>query len=503
MIKTLQQAPFLRLSVFYVAGILAADWKGYFSFFFVGIFLLLSFFILLMSYKSTYNTRWLFGIGLFLFVFFTAFFLTKIEKPKSEWQEDNPREYLAEIINEPVRKPKTWLCLSQVEGKNVNLYISADSASSTLQPGDSIRFYCELQAIDLDYLRKKGVAARGFVSAAHWKKIGHRHDFSLRYRALYVRSKILKQLKQVVVVEDSYIVASALLTGYKNELTSELRRTFIATGTSHVLAVSGFHFSVIYGIIYFFLILLGNSSKARILRQAIILPIIWFYAFLTGLEPSIIRAVLMLSLWGIGEAFFLPTFTLNTLGVAALGMLLYNPYYLFDIGFQLSFSAVFSILLVNPHLVDLYQSRNPLLKYCWQSTSITISAQVGTLPICLFYFHQFPLAFVITNLFAVPLSGFLLFLLPFSLFIHQVFPGLMFLNRISDWTLHLFISGLQLMESIPNGLIDGIHFSLVDSLLMVSYFITFTLFLIKKRFFYLCVGILFVTLQVFHYFCLS
>ena len=504
MIKTLQQAPFLRLSVFYIAGILVSNWTESFAIPLLGVFLLFSSFLIILFSSSAYRLRWLFGAGFCLFLFSTGLLLTEIEKQKTDWNEPEvQKKYLAEIIDEPVRKPKTWLCLSRIEGKKVNLYISADNISVSLQPGDSICFYGELQPIDLNYLKKKGIAARGFVSSTNWKRTGCRHSFSLRYEALSVRKEVLRQLKQIIVEEDSYIIASALLTGYKDELTPDLRRIFIVTGSSHVLAVSGFHFSVIYGMIYFFLIILGNSPKARIFQQAIILLIMWFYAFLTGLEPSIIRAALMLSLWGIGNAFFLRAFTLNTLGVAALGMLLYNPFYLFDISFQLSFGAVLSILLINPHLLSLYQSRNLLLKYCWQSTSITISAQIGTLPFCLFYFHQFSLTFLITNLFAVPLSGVLLFLLPFSLFVHQVFPGLILLNHISNWTLHLFISGLRSMESIPNGLIEGINFSLVDSLLMVFYFIAFTFFLIRKRIFYFCLGLLFVTLQVFHYFCFS
>ena len=501
MIKTLRQAPFLRLSLFYIAGIifgtlgkLPASLWAYVAF--------LSFLlIVLASFFYSYKLRWMFGFTLSLFLFSLGVLFLEKEERKTNWSNEGWKEYTVEIIDEPVRKPKTWMCLSRIEEKKVILYISADSLSDSLCPGDLLLVRSDLQPVDVDYLRKKGIAARGFVSQNQWEKTGRTHSFNLRYKSLAVRNKMLEILKQIIPEEESYSIASALLTGYKDDLTPELRKTFAVTGTSHILAVSGFHFSAIYGMIYFCLAFLGRSRKSRILTQAIILPVIWFYAFLTGLEPSVIRAVFMLSLWGIGDALFLRTFTINTLCVAAFFMLVYNPLYLFDVGFQLSFSAVLSIVVINPHLVCLYQSRNPILKYGWELCSVSLSAQVGTLPFCLFYFHQFPLTFLISNLFAVPLSGILLFLLPFSLFVYQVFPGITLVGIILNKSMRVFISGLKDIEAIPNSLIEYLNFSLWDSVLMTAYLVSFVFFLIRKRVFYFCLGFLFVIVQVFHYFC--
>ena len=499
MIKTLRQAPFLRLSLFYIAGILVGAAMGTpLSLFCFLAFLSLT---LLTSFNYSYKFRWLFGFALSFFLFFLGVLFLEKEEQKTDWENEGYKEYAVELIDEPVRKPKTWMCLSRTGKKKVILYISADSLSASLRPGDSLLIRADLQKMDVDYFRKKGIAARGFVSQTQWKKTSCNYSFNLRYESLAVRNKILKVLKQIIPEEESYIIASALLTGYRDNFTPELRRTFAATGTSHILAVSGFHFSAIYGMIYFFLAFLGRSKKSRILTQIIILPVMWFYAFLTGLEASVIRAVLMLSLWGIGDSFFLRPFTLNTLGVTAFAMLLYNPLYLFDVGFQLSFSAVLSILIIHPHLVRLYQSMNPILKYAWELCSVSLSAQVGTMPFCLFYFHQFPLTFLLANLFAVPLSGILLFLLPFSLFVYRIFPGFTWIGAILNGGMHIFISGLKNIEAIPNALIEQLNFSIWDSILMTAYLISFTLLLIKKRIFYLCLGFLFVTIQVFHYFC--
>lgn len=501
MIKTLQQAPFLRLIFFYSTGILAGTFVEIPSFSLFVVFCSSVLLIVFTFFYHSYRERWLFGFALAFFLFSAGIISLKNEVKKTNWENVGLQEYAVEIIDEPAKRPKTWMCLSRIGDKKVILYITADSLAASLSPGDSLRIRSDLQKIDVDYLRKKGIAARSFVSQSSWTKTGRRQSFNLRYTSLSVRSKILQNLKQIISDEESYIVAAALLTGYKDELTPETRRMFTATGTSHILAVSGFHFSIIYGMLYFFLSFLGRSKRSRFIIQLIILPVIWFYAFLTGMGASVVRAVVMLSLWGIGDMLFLRPFTFNTLGIAAFFMLLYNPLFLFDIGFQLSFSAVLSILVVNPYLVNLYQSRNPLLKYTWELSSVSLSAQVGTLPFCLFYFNQFPLTFLVGNIFAVPLSGILLFLLPFSLVVYHVFPGFHPVNWVLNQAMHIFISGLKNLEAIPNALLEQLNFTVWDSILMLMYFTSFILFLMKKRIFYLCLGSLFVTVQVFHYFC--
>lgn len=503
MIKTLQQAPFLRLSLFYIFGILCGNFVEFNRSYEAAILLFSCFLMFLSLFVHSYNRRWLFGFALFLFCFVLGIISLNWESKKTEWAYAGWNDYSVEIVDEPVRKPKTWMCISKVEGKKAVLYISADSLSSLLQPGDSLQIRADLQKVDADYLKKKGIAARGFVSAKHWKKTGRNQSFNFHYRSLETRNKMLKTLRQIVPKDELYLVAAALLTGYRDELSPELRRTFSVTGTSHILAISGFHFSFIYGMLYFFFSFLGKSRNAKIIRQCIILPVMWMYAFVAGMEPSVVRAVTMLSVWGIGEAFFLRSFTFNTLGFTAFAMLLYNPLYLFHVGFQLSFSAVLSILVINPHLALLYQSRNPLLRYAWGVCSVSTSAQVGTMPFCIYYFNQFPLIFWVTNLFAIPLSSALLFLLPFSLLVHTLTPEFHLISIILNQTLNLFVSGLKYLESIPNALLEQLNFSFVDSILMLVYLILFVLFLIKKRIYYFCLAFLLVTVQLFHYFCLS
>jgi competence protein ComEC len=193
--------------------------------------------------------------------------------------------------------------------------------------------------------------------------------------------------------------------------------------------------------------------------------------------------------------------TINTVGAAAFFMLLYNPLNLFDVGFQLSFIAVLSILLINPYLISLYHSRNPMINYVWELSCTSTSAQLGTAPLSLYYFHQFPLLYLVSNIFAIPLTGILMLLIPVSMLVSLFLgtqSGLMFpLQK----TLQLFINGLRVLAEIPNGVISDIQLTLKDTINLALGIVFSFLFVIKKRMVYLCLLIILAALQVFYYFC--
>lgn len=506
MIETLQRAPFLRLVLYAIAGILFS-YHDLFPEFLFKILILLSFVFILVSFipkiDRFYSFRWFFGFGLFLLVFSFSGLRMRGSWENSDWK-DHPefQTYLVEVIDEPVKKPKTWMCRIRVEKKKAILYISTDSLSATISPGDKLYIKTRFEKPEPNYLQKKGFAARGFVRKNDWEKIDSQEGFNLKYKSLEIRKVILKRLREIIPDNHSFSVAAALITGYKEELDPEVRQTFAATGASHVLAVSGLHFSTIYGILYFLFSFPGNGKRAKIIRQLIILPLMWLFAFMTGLAPSVIRSALMLSLWAVSDTFFLRAFSLNTLSVAAFFMLLFNPLYLLDVGFQLSFSAVASILIVNPLLVGLYRSRNPMINYFWELSCVSTSAQIGTAPFTIYYFNQFPLIYLLTNLFVIPLVGLLLIVIPVSLILAWIFPRWEFLTYPVNQLLSLMLKGLEYFESIPFILLDNLQFSIWDSLFMGLYIVLFCLLLVKKRVIYLYLILIFVVLQVFYYFCL-
>jgi competence protein ComEC len=506
MTKTLHQAVFLRFILFFIPGIIIQTQRDLspYWYYIAAFSLLLMGISFIPKLAGRYKWRWLFGLGLSFLCVASAGIITAYNWESSEWKgPDGICEYRVQIIDDPVKKPKTWLCKVKVNGQKALIYVPADSVSSTLHPSDWLAIRAQFEKVDRMHLRKQGIAARAFIHNGNWGKVENpkKQGFNLRFISLKYRRILLNHLHELIPDEKSFSIAAAILFGYVNELDQDLRQTFAATGSSHLLSVSGLHFSIVYGIFYFLFSFLGNSRRGVMLRQLIIIPLMWGFAFLTGMGPSVIRAAIMLSLWGIGNGFFIKAFTLNTLGVAAFFMLLYNPFYLFDLGFQLSFSAVFAILWINPYLTNLYKSRNPAIKYVWELSCVSTSAQLGTAPLSIYYFHQFPVIYLVTNIFAIPLTGLLLFLVPVCLslqFLIGNHPWLLFpVNKL----LVFFISGLESLEEIPHGLIENINWDMNEAICLFLFIAFFRLLLLKKRIIYLYLLLLLVALQVFYYLC--
>ena len=506
MIKTLRQAVFLRLTLFFALGIAIQTQKNFFPYWIYGaVFSLLILFLsLFLKQTFSFRWRWLFGSGLFLFCLSSAGILTYANWKQSEWVEQPENQsYRVQLIDEPVRKPQTWMCKVKTGDKTLLLYLPVDSISSSLSPSDWLLVKTHFEKIDQLNYRKQGIAARAFVPKSNWEKIETqpKQHFSLHFLSLKCRRILLNRLKKILPDEKSFAIAAAISCGYTGELNQDVRQTFAATGTAHILAIGGLHLAIIYGSLNFLLSFLSNKPRERIIRQLIILPLLWAYAFFTGMHPSVIRAVIMVTVWGIGNAFLFRALTINTLGAAAFFMLLYNPFNLFDVGFQLSFSAVFAILLINPRLSSIYYSRNPIINYVWELSCTSTSAQLGTAPLSMYYFHQFPLLYLVSNLFVIPLTGILLLLIPLSLLVSYLFgnpPGLMFpLQKL----MQLFIAGISALAEIPNGVISNIQLSAKDVISLTLGIIFSFLLVIKRRMIYLCLLIILAVLQLFYYLC--
>jgi competence protein ComEC len=438
--------PFLRVLFFFLLGIIAQTcFEVPYSI--LGILALLFFVIATRPVISkSYDFRFLFGVGLALTLFASAACLTQQAWEKSEWNDTQIADYQARIIDDPVRKPKTMMCkvrLLDID-KQVVVYVPIDEYSENLVAGDRIDFRSELVSAP-PYQKRRGIAASGFVRWNEWQAVHHSRDDghffeNIQIKALSVRQNLIHRLQSMIHKPDSYSVAAGLVFGYRNEIDKELQETFARIGAAHILAISGSHFAILFGTLYFILSFGGNSRKAKITKQVLLIPLMWGFAFLTGLSPSVIRAALMLMLWGIGEAMGVRSLTLNTVFAAAFLMLIFQPLFLFDVGFQLSFAAVIAIILINPYLVKQYKSRNPLIQYVWELSCVSVSAQLGVLPLSLYYFRQFPVLFLLTNLLLIPLSAVLIIAIPVALIL-QVFLGDAAVLVVPlNWLLEAFIN---------------------------------------------------------------
>lgn len=262
------------------------------------------------------------------------------------------------------------------------------------------------------YLRYRQVWHEQFVDASRFRVTGHELLNPLVALSLRWAGELETILRRYVPAQREAGLVVALVLGVADDLAADLKTAYGATGTTHVLAVSGLHIGLVFSVIVW---LLGGNNwyRRRPIKRfatvALILALIWTYALLTGLSASVLRAVVMTSLVVIGRAGDKRISLFNTLAVAALGLLVYNPFSLFDVGFQLSFLAVLSIAYIQPKLADRWYPQAWLPRLVWQAVTVALAAQLGTSPLTLYYFHQFPTQFLVANLLAVPWSNCLLY----------------------------------------------------------------------------------------------
>lgn len=319
---------------------------------------------------------------------------------------------------------KTIIAYSPDYQEKILFYIKG--GNSCFETGDTLIFSYKptifksagiSQSFDINrYYRHKGIYSSGFVDSDNIEIIkAGKVDLETLFARM--RDKFAAKERELLKNDISSGVIIALTTGLKTHLSKDVKKSFSKSGTIHLMAVSGLHVNFIYMILSVLTMFLGNKRLMRIIRAFIIISFVWSYALFTGLAPSILRAVIMISMAEAGRASGREGMSLNSLSFAAIAICLHNPAEIFDAGFQLSFLATLSIILFVPLLHSLYVFRNKVLRYLWNSVSVSICCQAGTMPLTLFYFGYFPTYFMFSNIIAIPLSSLLIIavILQFSL----------------------------------------------------------------------------------------
>jgi len=237
-------------------------------------------------------------------------------------------------------------------------------------------------------------------------KNGHHTAYGI---AAGIRNKISFELKQANFGTDELGVIQALLLGQRNEISEDTYNTYKNAGAVHILALSGLHIGILLLLLEFLLQPLEKLPKGKTLKLLVIVLLLWGFALLAGFSASIIRAVTMYSF--VAYALYLnkPNNTFNILALSMFSILLaINPMMIFQVGFQMSYAAVFAILLIYPLLQKFWFPENKIIRKAWQLLCVSIAAQLGVLPLSLFYFHQFPGLFFISNLMIIPFLGIIL-----------------------------------------------------------------------------------------------
>jgi len=448
-----------------------------------------------------YRCRWLFGAGLYLFIFSLAMILTLFSQNRSEYNFPATKEsYKAVITDIPQNKEKTIACKVRLsDGKKIICYFQSGIRSRELKAGDEILFYGQIQPFkhfsdpdEFDYPRymyNQGFSGSVYLYSASWEATEQTIS-SPKIMALECRQSILRFYDSLGLDDTGYAILSALTLGYKDNLSDDLKQSFRVTGTAHILAVSGMHVGIIYGVIISVLALFCRRIMFRSWAQVLIMALLWCYAFLTGLSPSVIRAVIMLSIFCLAHVFKRRGLTYNNIAIAAFFMLVYEPFYLFDVGFQLSFTAVLSICVFQPILSGLIKIENKFLKIIWGLFTLSVAAQLGTFPLCLFYFGIFPTYFFITNMLVVPLVSFLFYAAiivsgvgAFSYLLPVSVSGLLLYVPVG--ILKLIISVLvaivRFFEELPHATIETGRISGITLFLLFALILSLSLFYLYRK----------------------
>ncbi|TWR31010.1 ComEC/Rec2 family competence protein [Mucilaginibacter pallidiroseus] len=268
------------------------------------------------------------------------------------------------------------------------------------------------------YLANKNIYCQIFLYPGQYALLNQTKGNKLVAAALNMRQVLIKKLQANIRDTNAVAVASTLILGYKADLSDDILQAYSKTGTIHILSVSGGHVAIIYLMLSWLLGFLNRFKYGRLIRAICILLLIWAYAVLTGLSPAACRAALMLSLIVTGKTYSRYINTLNLLAVSAFVLLMYDPLLLYDVGFQLSYLAVAGLVIFQPIIYKWFSFDNKWISNIWLACSVSLAATAITFPLSAYYFHQFPVYFLLSNLIiAIPVTvilyaGILLLLLP-------------------------------------------------------------------------------------------
>lgn len=461
--------PLVKILFPYVLGIICAyicDFSveiGSLFFILAVAFWLVSLFLL--RFKS-YKWQWVKTVVMSAGFIFAGMFTTNFrfssrlsEEQRSAMTEE--RTFLVRVVDFPVPRAKSVKLQAEVlqaaselpmRGK-VLLYLQKSPQAETVRYGDvllvSTKFSEFLPPTNPDafdnqkYMRRKGLFYTGYVPQYGWHKIDHQVPQPLRELSWRMQHYLSRQFATAGMSGEEYDIIKAILLGDDDTMEPELRAAYASAGVSHILCVSGMHVGVIFMILNFLLKPMDLFRHTRLLKALILLLTIWLYAHITGLSPSVTRSATMFTFVTVGGLLQRNTNVFHSLFASLFILLVINPLLLFEVGFQLSYLAVFGIVLFQPKIAGLYHCRTKVGNYFWELLSVSVAAQISTFPISVCYFGQFPNYFLLSNLSVIALS--------FVVMVSGVaLLAVSFVPVLPTWISWLLTREIRLMNGIVN-----------------------------------------------------
>ena len=360
------------------------------------------------------------------------------------------------------------------------LYHRKDSLVTKLLPGDLLIIKCTPVQIsgrgnpfEFDYrfyMENQGI--RYYAYTSRQSIISHitpKHR-KLIHKALIIREKIIRMYRERGITGDRLALVAAITLGQKNMLDADQKIYFIKAGVMHIMAVSGLHTVILS--LFVFNVLFFLKRRFNIIRILLTLAILWSFAFVTGLTPSVLRATLMFTFLQAGTLMKRPVNGINSVLASGFVLILIRPSVIFDAGFLLSYSAVIYIIAFYRDLYQKLEFKNFITDKIWQSAAVTIVAQAGTLPLTIALFNRFPTYFILTNIIIVPLSSVLVII---GCLVPMLFP-LKFLSQFLAMILNNLTGLTELLtrkaSSLPFASIENVGMTNAECLLVYSYYLS-------------------------------
>lgn len=472
----------VRVTIFYVAGIAAAincPWQ-------VPLWLLIT---VVIAYIIL---RWGF-IGL-LCVSLLGFARVEYHAGKKD-RAAHTDHYIVTLTRYAEERDRSW----RIEAGDLLLYFSKSDFKQPFHYGDVLLIRGSPSLIkppsnpgefNLErHFYYRNIYYQHYITAGNAVLIDHDRGNPLIASAIRVRLWADRQLKTYVRGEREQATASALVLGVTDGLDNDLLQAYASTGAMHVLAVSGLHVSIIYWIILLMGKPLEKLKAGKTILAIVSVVLLWIYAFVTGWSPSVLRAVMMFTFVALARPWKQSTNIYNTMAASAFCLLLYDPFFVMSVGFQLSYIAVFGIVFIHPHLYALWEPRSRWWDEVWKVTSVSVAAQIATVPISLYYFHQFPNYFLIANLLVIPASFVVLVaglaVLPFA-FVPFLAKAVGFLL---EWSIYIMNGIVMFIGSLPFSVVRNIYIDGIQALLLAGITACVLFCFIFKRVQWLWIGL--------------
>ncbi|MBL7698426.1 MAG: ComEC/Rec2 family competence protein [Chitinophagaceae bacterium] len=487
-----KDAPMIRVVLSFIAGILLNHYCqphiGFFISTLAATLIAISYFPKL-KLKWQYHFNFLRGLLVNSLILSAGALIAFVKNPfinQDAISESTRAIYVASIEEPPLKKKSSWKAQSVVSvitsdadisrEQNILIYFRNDSIRPPPVYGSRIGFRKNPEPIKnfvanspFDYKKYcalKNIHYQVFLGPSEYVVLEGSDKNAVKDFLFRTQQWVINVLHKNIRGKKECGLAEALLIGYKNDLDKDLIQSYSNTGVVHVVAISGLHLGLIYGILNMFCRPLGSRRTGRILRPIAILLGLWMFSLLAGGSPSVIRSAVMFSSVVIAQSVSRSSSLLNNLATSAFFLLCYDPYWLWDLGFILSYAALLSITLFGKQMYALYIPDNKLLDGIWKLNAVTLSAQILTMPVLLYYFGQFPTLFMVTNSIAIPLSGIILIGEIVLCGIYFIEPVARATGVILEMLIRLMNSLVEYLDSFPFSSIRGIDINLLQVILI-------------------------------------